>query len=119
MLNAVLQSHFLKVPELPFHSLISILAKFPADIDSRVFWSSALRDMLYGTCPSAISYTTFTDCLSSNKTLHLVSTFIPFLVYFLSDVNVLQPLSKFCSLEFMALPVLAIPSSSPSCSILL
>ncbi|PCH45064.1 hypothetical protein WOLCODRAFT_133474 [Wolfiporia cocos MD-104 SS10] len=40
-------SHFLKVPSLPFHSLISILSKFPADDDSRVFWSSTLRDMLY------------------------------------------------------------------------
>ncbi|OCH93331.1 hypothetical protein OBBRIDRAFT_725078 [Obba rivulosa] len=40
-------SHFLKVPSLPFHSLISILSKFPADDDSRVFWSGSLRDMLY------------------------------------------------------------------------
>ena len=43
-----LQSHFLKVPSLPFYSLISILSKFPADDDSRVFWSSNLRDSLYG-----------------------------------------------------------------------
>ena len=42
------QSHFLKVPCLPFYSLISILSKFPSDVDSRVFWSSALRDFLYG-----------------------------------------------------------------------
>ncbi|KAF9447674.1 hypothetical protein P691DRAFT_760555 [Macrolepiota fuliginosa MF-IS2] len=40
-------SHFLKVPSLPFHSLISILSKFPADVDSRVFWSSGIRDMLF------------------------------------------------------------------------
>ncbi|KAF9488832.1 hypothetical protein BDN71DRAFT_1424417 [Pleurotus eryngii] len=40
-------SHFLKVPSLPFHSLISILSKFPTDVDSRVFWSSVLRDLLY------------------------------------------------------------------------
>ena len=40
-------SHFLKVPELPFHALISVLVKFPADVDSRVFWSSALRDVLF------------------------------------------------------------------------
>ncbi|KAH7909874.1 hypothetical protein BJ138DRAFT_1102315 [Hygrophoropsis aurantiaca] len=40
-------SHFLKVPSLPFHSLISILSKFPSDLDSRVFWSSALRDALF------------------------------------------------------------------------
>lgn len=41
-------SHFLKVPSLPFHSLISILSKFPTDEDSRVFWSGNLRDLLYG-----------------------------------------------------------------------
>ncbi|KIL60917.1 hypothetical protein M378DRAFT_13835 [Amanita muscaria Koide BX008] len=40
-------SHFLKVPSLPFHSLMSILSKFPADVDSRVFWSANLRDLLY------------------------------------------------------------------------
>ncbi|KIY48478.1 hypothetical protein FISHEDRAFT_21033, partial [Fistulina hepatica ATCC 64428] len=40
-------AHFLKVPCLPFYSLISILSKFPADIDSRVFWPTGLRDMLY------------------------------------------------------------------------
>ncbi|CAL1709165.1 unnamed protein product [Somion occarium] len=40
-------SHFLKVPSLPFHSLMSILSKFPADDDSRVFWSGSLRDSLY------------------------------------------------------------------------
>ena len=43
-----LQSHFLKVPSLPFYSLISILSKFPADDDSRVFWSGNIRDSLYG-----------------------------------------------------------------------
>ncbi|KAH9941316.1 uncharacterized protein BXZ73DRAFT_88457 [Epithele typhae] len=40
-------SHFLKVPSLPFYSLISILSKFPADDDSRVFWSGNMRDSLY------------------------------------------------------------------------
>jgi hypothetical protein len=40
-------SHFLKVPSLPFHSLISLLAKFPVDVDSRVFWSTGVRDMLF------------------------------------------------------------------------
>ncbi|KAE9385448.1 hypothetical protein BT96DRAFT_840702, partial [Gymnopus androsaceus JB14] len=38
-------AHFLKVPSLPFHSLISVLAEFPADIDSRVFWTSSLLDL--------------------------------------------------------------------------
>lgn len=42
------QSHFLKVPSLPFHSLISILCKFPTDVDSRVFWSANIRDILFG-----------------------------------------------------------------------
>ncbi|KAF9003258.1 hypothetical protein BDQ17DRAFT_1355829 [Cyathus striatus] len=40
-------SHFLKVPSLPFHSLASILSKFPADVDSRVFWSTGVRDILF------------------------------------------------------------------------
>ncbi len=42
------QSHFLKVPSLPFYSLISVLSKFPTDDDSRVFWSGNIRDSLYG-----------------------------------------------------------------------
>ncbi|KAG5644366.1 hypothetical protein DXG03_008663, partial [Asterophora parasitica] len=49
-----LQSHFLKAPSLPFHSLISILSKFPADVDSRVFWSSGVRDMLYDVTYAAV-----------------------------------------------------------------
>ncbi|KAH9983130.1 hypothetical protein BJV74DRAFT_887018 [Russula compacta] len=40
-------SHFLKVPSLPFYSLISMLSKFPADADSRLFWSSMSRDLLF------------------------------------------------------------------------
>ncbi|KAF9226306.1 hypothetical protein BS17DRAFT_765324 [Gyrodon lividus] len=40
-------SHFLKVASLPFHSVISILSKFPADVDMRVFWSNELRDALF------------------------------------------------------------------------
>lgn len=46
--STFLQSHFLKVPSLPFYSLISMLSKFPADADSRLFWSSASRDLLFG-----------------------------------------------------------------------
>ncbi|KAG1732961.1 hypothetical protein EDB19DRAFT_1732257 [Suillus lakei] len=40
-------SHFLKVPSLPFHFLISILSKFPVDVDSRAFWTNNLRDNLF------------------------------------------------------------------------
>ncbi|KAJ4468797.1 hypothetical protein J3R30DRAFT_1606228 [Lentinula aciculospora] len=47
-------AHFLKVPSLPFHLLISVLAKFPADIDSRVFWSSSLRDILFDVVFAAV-----------------------------------------------------------------
>ncbi|KAL0571896.1 hypothetical protein V5O48_010071 [Marasmius crinis-equi] len=47
-------AHFLKVPCLPFHSLISILHKFPADVDSRVFWSGNLRDALFDVTFAAI-----------------------------------------------------------------
>ncbi|KAG6899617.1 hypothetical protein C0993_008697 [Termitomyces sp. T159_Od127] len=47
-------SHFLKAPTLPFHSLISILSKFPSDVDSRVFWSSTVRDTLYDITYAAV-----------------------------------------------------------------
>ncbi|KAJ3507892.1 hypothetical protein NLJ89_g6050 [Agrocybe chaxingu] len=47
-------SHFLKVPSLPFHSLISILSKFPTDVDSRVFWSAGIRDRLFDATRAAI-----------------------------------------------------------------
>ncbi|KAG6844811.1 hypothetical protein H0H87_003477 [Tephrocybe sp. NHM501043] len=47
-------SHFLKAPSLPFHSLISILSKFPSDVDSRVFWSSVVRDTLYDVTYAAV-----------------------------------------------------------------
>ncbi|KIJ07291.1 hypothetical protein PAXINDRAFT_90663, partial [Paxillus involutus ATCC 200175] len=40
-------SHFLKVASLPFHSLISILSKFPVNVDCRVFWSSELQNALF------------------------------------------------------------------------
>ncbi|KAH0581780.1 hypothetical protein H2248_011462 [Termitomyces sp. 'cryptogamus'] len=47
-------SHFLKAPILPFHSLMSILSKFPSDVDSRVFWSSTVRDTLYDITYAAV-----------------------------------------------------------------
>ena len=48
LLNKLLQSRFLKVPSLPFYSLISILSKFPADQESRAYWSTGIRDALFG-----------------------------------------------------------------------
>ncbi|KAI0341472.1 hypothetical protein BDW22DRAFT_308583 [Trametopsis cervina] len=48
-------SPFLKVPSLPFHSLISILSKIPSDEDSKVFWSGNLRDMLYEITHAAVT----------------------------------------------------------------
>lgn len=47
-------AHFLKVPALPFHSLVSLLRKFPSDIDSRVFWSSGLRDKVFEVASAAL-----------------------------------------------------------------
>ncbi|KAG8882188.1 hypothetical protein FRB97_008597 [Tulasnella sp. 331] len=47
-------SHFLKVPTLPYHALISILQKFPAALDSRVFWTNALRDRLFSIVQGAV-----------------------------------------------------------------
>jgi hypothetical protein len=38
---------FLKVPALPFWSLVSVLRKFPVDCDSRVFWGREVRDGLF------------------------------------------------------------------------
>jgi len=55
-------SHFLKVPSLPFHSLISMLSKFPSDLDSRVFYSSTLRDVLFD-----ITYTAVQILMSRNN----------------------------------------------------
>ncbi|TFY76946.1 hypothetical protein EWM64_g7067 [Hericium alpestre] len=56
-------SHFLKVPTLPYHSLISILAKFPAETDPRVFWSATTRDALFDLTMTAI------QALMSNRAL--------------------------------------------------
>ncbi|KAE9385452.1 hypothetical protein BT96DRAFT_595289 [Gymnopus androsaceus JB14] len=50
----LLDAHLLKVPLLSFRSLISVLAKFPADIDSRVFWTSSIRDLLFDAVFAAI-----------------------------------------------------------------
>ncbi|KAG8796467.1 hypothetical protein FRC17_007993, partial [Serendipita sp. 399] len=42
-------SHFVKVPTLPYYHLISILRKFPADKDSKVLHTPAIKNALYGT----------------------------------------------------------------------
>ncbi|KAA1473657.1 hypothetical protein DENSPDRAFT_285976 [Dentipellis sp. KUC8613] len=55
-------SHFVKVPTLPFHSLVGILVKFPADMESRAAWSPATRDMLFDVTMTAL------QTLMSNKT---------------------------------------------------
>ncbi|KAF5369333.1 hypothetical protein D9758_002804 [Tetrapyrgos nigripes] len=47
-------AHFLKVPSLPFYVLLSVLRKFPADVDSRVFWSANLRDVLFDMALAAV-----------------------------------------------------------------
>jgi hypothetical protein len=54
-------SHFLKVPSLPFYSLISMLSKFPADADSRLFWSGASRDLMFDITYTAIQVLTSND----------------------------------------------------------
>ncbi|KAG8898839.1 hypothetical protein FRC01_010745, partial [Tulasnella sp. 417] len=43
------ESHFLKVPTLPFYALVSILQKFPGsgNESSGLFWSCALRDRVF------------------------------------------------------------------------
>ncbi|KAE9401988.1 hypothetical protein BT96DRAFT_991502 [Gymnopus androsaceus JB14] len=47
----LISSKFHRCPSTPF---ISVLAKFPADIDSRVFWTSSLRDLLFDAVFAAI-----------------------------------------------------------------
>ncbi|EIW77199.1 hypothetical protein CONPUDRAFT_157462 [Coniophora puteana RWD-64-598 SS2] len=47
-------AHFVKDPSLPFHALINILNKFPIDIDSRVFWTPNVRDLLFGVTITAL-----------------------------------------------------------------
>jgi hypothetical protein len=41
------QSHFVKVPTLPYEHVMSILRKFPSDADSKVFRSPAVKDALF------------------------------------------------------------------------
>ncbi|KAG8796117.1 hypothetical protein FRC16_009828 [Serendipita sp. 398] len=40
-------SHFVKVPTLPYYHLVSILRKFPADKDSKVLHTPSVRNALY------------------------------------------------------------------------
>ncbi|KAJ7695507.1 hypothetical protein B0H17DRAFT_1272317 [Mycena rosella] len=47
-------ARFVKAPALPFYALASILAKFPTDRDSRVFWGAGLRDLLYDVAFAAV-----------------------------------------------------------------
>ncbi|KAI6007862.1 hypothetical protein EDC04DRAFT_2907546 [Pisolithus marmoratus] len=48
-------SHFLKVPSLPFYFLISILSKFPAEIESGVYWSAGVTDVLFALTYNALT----------------------------------------------------------------
>ncbi|KAJ7145382.1 hypothetical protein C8R43DRAFT_1012556 [Mycena crocata] len=48
------EARFVKAPALPFYALVSTLAKFPTDRDSRVFWGAGLRDLLYDVTFAAI-----------------------------------------------------------------
>lgn len=48
-------SHFLKVPSLPFYFLISILSKFPAEVESMAYWSAGVRDALFGLTYNALN----------------------------------------------------------------
>ncbi|KAI5988409.1 hypothetical protein EDD15DRAFT_2371426 [Pisolithus albus] len=41
-------SHFVEVPSLPFYFLTSILSKFPAEVESRAYWSAGVIDALFG-----------------------------------------------------------------------
>lgn len=48
-------SHFVKVPSLPFYFLASILSKFPAEVESRAYWSAGVTDALFGLTYNALN----------------------------------------------------------------
>lgn len=61
-------SHFLKVSSPPFYSLIGTLSKSPANADSRLFWSGASRDLMFGKIPVAVSETKISLWVRDNST---------------------------------------------------
>ncbi|KAF8886510.1 hypothetical protein BD779DRAFT_1673142 [Infundibulicybe gibba] len=119
-------SHFLKVPSLPFHSLISILSKFPADGDSRVFWTTGIRDMLYDVAYAAVqvllSRVDRDQPLSSadvgEYTMELVYDLIKAVMYCpaftAQQLNKFSQLLESCSLSVPTDDEHDCPSSSPS-----
>ncbi|KAH8830647.1 hypothetical protein DL96DRAFT_1813663 [Flagelloscypha sp. PMI_526] len=62
------ESHFLKVPTLPFYSLMSLLAKCPSDRDSRVFWNATLKGMVFDVTVAALQ--TLYTRLNDGKTVY-------------------------------------------------
>ncbi|KAE9385423.1 hypothetical protein BT96DRAFT_801752, partial [Gymnopus androsaceus JB14] len=55
----------ISLPLLPFRSPISILAKSPADIDSQVFWTSSLCNLLFNAVFTAIQV--LVACIEQRK----------------------------------------------------
>ncbi|KAI0305310.1 hypothetical protein B0F90DRAFT_1703371 [Multifurca ochricompacta] len=101
-------SHFLKVPSLPFYSLISMLSKFPADADSRLFWSSASRDLLF----AAIQVLTSSDRKRAMNTPELLAQLLKVAVT--CDVFTVEQRRKFSNFVDIHQPFF---SHSPSSSI--
>ncbi|KAH7922714.1 hypothetical protein BV22DRAFT_1131223 [Leucogyrophana mollusca] len=114
-------SHFLKVPSLPFHSLMSILSKFPADVDSRVFWSSALRDTLFNitfTASQVLAKRLNDGAIQNEPTLleDVLRTGMSCLAFTTQQIGVLSDIASSCSRSSIAAgisrPVAASPSGS-------
>lgn len=56
MINIHMQSHFLKVPSLPFYCVISLLTKFPTDEESCSLWDPNLLPFLFELAKGTIEF---------------------------------------------------------------
>ncbi|CCA72037.1 hypothetical protein PIIN_05972 [Serendipita indica DSM 11827] len=67
-------SHFVKVPTLPYYHLISILRKFPSDKDSKILHTPAIKKALVQMCPSCSGRAAYT---CKRTSLHYFPTGCP------------------------------------------
>ena len=60
-------SRFLKVPCLPYWSLVGLLGRWPKDVDSRVFWGGGVRDCLAEVVEVALGKLVGTDATEAEE----------------------------------------------------
>lgn len=60
-------SRFLKVPSLPYWSLVGLLGRWPKDVDSRVFWGGGVRDCLAEVVEVALGKLVATDATEGEE----------------------------------------------------